>query len=148
MSFLREFFLQLLDSNRTATLNELAQRRAADEAARGTNLKNKQWYRLVHQGLHTGFSYVCSCGVQRKFLRPFEWLRPKQCPQCADEINLLKAAGVPKGTNPADFEKYLSKLPVLAVGGQGAPRKPFVDTWEQSAEPVEWAGSDDGRTWV
>lgn len=143
MNFLREFFLVLINPNHDAEQNELAQRRAADPRALG-GIRNRQWYRLVNNGAHNGFMYVCACGRQIKLLQPFEWFREYGCKQCGDDFRLLKDAGVPKGTDPQRFERYLSVLPIYQLGGQQAQqRSPYVNTWDDGGDgTVEWEGSE------
>jgi hypothetical protein len=149
MNFIREFFLVLLDPDRDAKENELAQRRAADQRALG-GLRNRQWYRLVNNGSQSGFMFLCGCGREFRLLQPFEWFRDYACKQCGDEFKLLKDAGVPRGTDPQHFERYLAKLPVYQIGGQDAQQRksPHVNTWDDGNDgTVEWEGSEP-RDWV
>lgn len=148
MNFIKEAFLNLIDSNRLAEKNELQRRRATEEQA-GEGSRFKQWYRLVRDGQIVGFSYVCSCGVERKLVHPLEYFRRYGCKHCGDVFELLKFAGVPNGCDPARYEFYLSRLPMRTVrSGPAKQRSPYVNTWDNGDDgTVEWEGSTP-REWV
>jgi hypothetical protein len=147
MNFIKEVFLNLLDGNRLAEQNELKRRRAAEEQV-GEGSRFRQWYKLVRDGQIVGFSYVCSCGIERKLIRPLEWFRKYGCKTCGDVFELLKFAGVPNGCDPAQYERYLSRLPLRTIGSPEKQRSPYRDTWADDKDPVEFAGHNDGREWV
>jgi hypothetical protein len=137
---LKELLLAALDPNygaRQAELNRLRKGQGIDPAAQ------RGWYRFIGPaGETSGFAHVCQCGIEIRCVSPLDYFKDYRC-NCGETFALFKDAGVPRGCAPADFNKYLMRLPARRAGGPAqAQRKPFVDTWDDGgAGSVEWVGT-------
>lgn len=116
-----------------------------------------RYYQQVDSGTGNckGVSYVCHCGQEYRLLSIFECFRQGyRCPNCKDEINVLKyvgatdAQGVIK-VKAQELEALLSKLPVRPVGvGESATQ--FLPS-DDGGSDIAWQGKpplgSDGR-WI
>lgn len=138
-------FVQQLRSER----GELAALRQLYDKDASVGLLPGHYYLLVDQGTGNakGVSYVCRCSQEYRLLSLFECFRQGyRCPNCKDEINVLKHIGAidASGTfkiKAQELEGLLMRLPVrpTSVGGSGAPRT--IDTWGGDDSAIRWGGA-------
>ena len=150
----------ILDRVKTAVADALAPQRAGESKelaylreiynSKDTNIRRNQFYRLLNQnGDHVGFSFSCVCGAEYQMLNMTDWIgRQHTCPTCKTPFDLLKAVGITQETPAAHWAQYFAKLPARPRLS-GKRTSPYIDTWNDNADTVQWAGSKpSGEGWV
>jgi hypothetical protein len=149
----------LLDRVKTAVAEALAPQRAGESKElaylreiyynKDTNIRRNQFYRLLNQnGNHVGFSFSCVCGAEYQMLDVTDWLgRQNVCPTCKTQFDLMKAVGLAHETPAAQWPQYFAKLPARPrVSGKRT--SPYIDTWNDNGETVQWSGGKPSEGWV
>jgi len=129
--------LAAIDPSYNANQAELKRLRGNSAEA----LRKNQWYRMVQNGVTTGFSHVCACAHEVKIASPLDMFKTYRC-NCGERFALFDGAGVPKRCPHDEIAFYLMRLPArVSAGTQQRNQTPQVGTWNADGETVEWVGA-------
>ena len=107
------------------------------------------WYRILNQsGDNVGFAFLCACGVEYQLLHTGDWLRQNQCPQCKTQFDLLKSCGITSETPTAAWPQHFAKLQARPRLGGAKRSAPYIDTWNDGAETVQYEKDSPTAGWV